>query len=101
MRTFVTGGTGFAGINIVRALALAGENVIALDQRPADPQCWEFLQEFKDRVTFEVGDVMDLERPNAKDRGIIIHRLLDICNHQPNLADRWQNHFASIVTCQL
>ena len=31
MTTLVTGATGFAGVNIVRALAKAGEQVVALD----------------------------------------------------------------------
>lgn len=61
MTTLVTGGTGFAGINTVLALAEAGEYVVALDKHPASEECREFLQPVADKVDLVVGDVVDLK----------------------------------------
>ena len=46
-------------INVVRALAKAGEMVIALDLFPASAACHRFLAGLEDRVRFVVGDVLD------------------------------------------
>ena len=59
MTTLVTGATGFACINIVRALAAAGEKVVALDLAPPIAEVNQFLKGVEDRVTLVVGDVLD------------------------------------------
>jgi len=61
MSTLVTGATGFACIHIVRALAEAGELVIAFDLTPADAECRRFLAGVEDRVQFVSGDVLDTD----------------------------------------
>lgn len=61
MTILVTGATGFACINIVRALAEAGETVIAVDLVPASAACRRFLRDLEDRVQFVVGDVLDTD----------------------------------------
>jgi len=57
--TLVTGATGFTGINIVRALAAAGETVVAVGHRPASAECHLFLRGLEDRVRLVTGDVLD------------------------------------------
>jgi len=57
--TLVTGATGFTGINIVRALAEAGETVVAVGHRPASRECRQFLRGLEDKVRLLTGDVLD------------------------------------------
>ena len=59
MTTLVTGATGFTGINIVRALAGAGETVVALGHRRASVECHQFLRGLENRVQLVVGDILD------------------------------------------
>jgi nucleoside-diphosphate-sugar epimerase len=59
MTTLVTGATGFACVHIVRALAEAGEQVIALDLTPPDAAISSYLAPVQDRVRFVTGDVLD------------------------------------------
>ena len=59
MTTLVTGATGFTGINIVRALAGAGEIVVAVGHRPASAECHQFLRGLEGRVRLLTGDVLD------------------------------------------
>jgi nucleoside-diphosphate-sugar epimerase len=59
MTTLVTGATGFACVHIVRALAEAGEKVIALDLAPPDAAILSYLAHVQDRVRFATGDVLD------------------------------------------
>lgn len=61
MTTLVTGATGFACVHIVRALAEAGERVIALDLVPPDAAISSYLAHVQDRVRFATGDVLDAD----------------------------------------
>ncbi|PZC50270.1 MAG: UDP-glucose 4-epimerase [Chloroflexi bacterium] len=62
MTTLVTGATGFAGINIVRALAEAGEQVVALDTVGASDECHRYITDLEEKIDFVVGDVLDATR---------------------------------------
>ena len=59
MTTLVTGATGFAGINIVRALAKAGEKVVALDTVGASHETRRYISDLQDNIEFVIGDVSD------------------------------------------
>ena len=61
MTTLVTGATGFAGINIVRALAKAGEKVVALDTVSASHETRRYISDLQDKINFVIGDVSDTE----------------------------------------
>lgn len=61
MTTLVTGATGFACVHIVRALADAGERVIALDLAPPDAVVLAYLATVQARVQFVTGDVRDAD----------------------------------------
>ena len=61
MTTLVTGATGFTGINIVRALAKAGEAVVALDHVSESAECRRYLEGLEGKVQFVVGDVLDAD----------------------------------------
>lgn len=72
MRVIVTGGAGFVGSNLVRALVGAGHQVVVVDNLAAT---WSLrvIEDVADRVTFVHGDVRlaeDLERvgPGPFDR---------------------------------
>jgi nucleoside-diphosphate-sugar epimerase len=59
MTTLVTGATGFACVHIVRALAEAGELVVALDITPPDAVILGYLAHVQNRIRFITGDVLD------------------------------------------
>lgn len=59
MATLVTGGTGFIGVNLVRALARAGHQVVSLDLNPPDKLVRDFLAREAHQVTFVQGDILD------------------------------------------
>ena len=60
MATLVTGGVGFVGASIVKALAARGHDVISLDVLPADTLVAGFLgEELASRVAFVTGDILD------------------------------------------
>jgi nucleoside-diphosphate-sugar epimerase len=59
MTTLVTGATGFACVHILRALAEAGERVVALDLRAPDEAVQAFVAGVQNRVEFVTGDVLD------------------------------------------
>lgn len=61
MTTLVTGATGFACVHIVRALAEAGEPVVALDLTPPDAAVLAYLDHLSDKVRFVTGDVLDAD----------------------------------------
>lgn len=62
MATLVTGSNGFAGINIVRKLAEAGESVVGLDNSPPSPDTHKFLGGLSDKVRFISADIVDSEQ---------------------------------------
>jgi len=58
-RVLVTGGTGFLGVNLVRAFAERGAEVLALVRSPADADARRFLGDLGTRVKWILGDVTD------------------------------------------
>ena len=57
MPTLVTGGLGFVGINLVRALAAEGENVLCADYIPPDEPSLRFLAPVAARVVHVTADL--------------------------------------------
>ena len=55
MRVLVTGGTGYLGSAVVRALARRNDDVVVLTRHP--PDVWIALP--TDRVTHVAGDIRD------------------------------------------
>ena len=69
MATLVTGGTGFVGSNVVRALAKRGHHVLCFDVAEADDLVRKYMEPWASQVTFVKGDVVnsgDLERVAAQ-----------------------------------
>ena len=76
MATLVTGGTGFVGSNIVKALAELGHEVISFDVVGPDALVKDYVKPWRDRVTFVQGDMLneaDLERVTAHKISRIVH----------------------------
>ena len=61
MATLVTGGTGFVGCNIVRALVERGHEVVSYDLAAADDLLIRYLKPWADRITFVQGSITDIE----------------------------------------
>ena len=59
MATLVTGGAGFVGANILKALARAGHHVVCFDVSGPDQLLEDYLKEESSRVTFVQGDILD------------------------------------------
>ena len=65
MATLVTGGTGFVGSNIVKALAERGHRVVCLDLIAPDALFQKYLEPWAEKVTSVQGDILnvgDLQR---------------------------------------
>jgi nucleoside-diphosphate-sugar epimerase len=83
MRTVVTGGTGFVGSYVTRALLEAGREVLVLDVKPFAPEGRFTLGDAADRVPFEqasVGDralLFDLVREFGPDEIVHMAMVLD------------------------
>jgi UDP-glucose 4-epimerase len=74
--TLVTGGTGFVGGNLVKALAARGHRVVALDLAPPEALVAAHLAPWRDRVVFAQADVLtpeELERAAPADVTQIVH----------------------------
>jgi nucleoside-diphosphate-sugar epimerase len=57
----VTGGTGFVGFNVVRALTASGKTAVSYDSRGnPDADGWAFLGDLAEHAVFVEGDVTDL-----------------------------------------
>jgi len=76
MATLVTGGTGFIGSNVIKALAQRGHEVICFDLVPPDDLVKQYLKPWTERVVYVQGDVLrleDLERITSSDVTKIVH----------------------------
>ena len=76
MATLVTGGTGFIGSNVVKALAQRGRKVICFDLAPPDDLVKKYLAPWTEQVVFIQGDVLDksnLEQLASHDITRIVH----------------------------
>ncbi len=59
MSTLVTGGTGFVGSNIVKALAQRGHQVVCFDQVPPDVLVKAYHSDHSSSITYVQGDILD------------------------------------------
>ena len=69
MATLVTGGTGFVGSNIVKALLQRGHEVVCFDLVAPDGLTRKYAEPWSDEVSFVQGDILskgDLERVAAQ-----------------------------------
>lgn len=76
MATMVTGGTGFIGSNVIKALAQRGHEVVCFDLEPPDDLVKRYLEPWTGRVAFVQGDVLrmpDLERITSSGVTKIVH----------------------------
>lgn len=76
MVTLVTGGTGFVGSNIVKALAIKGHSIVSLDIAPPNAMVKAYLEPWKSQVSFVQGDVLnqeDIERAAVTGVDRIVH----------------------------
>ena len=61
MATLVTGGAGFVGSNIVKAVAAEGHRVVCFDLAPADALLRDYLEPWSDSVTYVQGDILNVD----------------------------------------
>ena len=76
MATLVTGGTGFVGSNIVKALVQRGHLVVCLDLAAPDRLVKSYIEPWAAQVTFVQGDILneeDVERAAASNFNKIVH----------------------------
>ena len=59
MATLITGGTGFVGSNIARALAEGGHRVVSMDIAPPDEMVRKYLKPWDKQVTWIQGDILN------------------------------------------
>lgn len=69
MRYFITGGSGFLGINLIRNILAKGESVVSYDIAPFD------YADCKDKIVSVLGDIRDMDRLTTAMQGsqIVIH----------------------------
>ncbi len=88
MATLVTGGAGFVGANIVKALAARGHDVISLDVMAPDSLTQHFLGALASRVTFLTGNILDTEGLDALRASHSIDKVVHAAVFTVNRTDR-------------
>jgi nucleoside-diphosphate-sugar epimerase len=83
MAVLVTGGTGFTGVNIVRDLAEAGNEVVSVDAIAPDSHALRFLQPYYDRVVWVQGDLRNPSVFEAIGRDHPIDRIVHAAAYSP------------------
>ena len=77
MKTIVTGGTGFVGSNIVKALAQRGHQVVSIDIVGPDGLVRQYLEPWSDQIAWVQADILDSDEldklTSNLDIGKIVH----------------------------
>ena len=87
MATLVTGGAGFVGVNIVKALAARGHDVVSLDVMPPDALTQQFLEGLAAQVTFVTGDILNATGLAALRQAYAIDKVVHAAVFTVNRAD--------------
>lgn len=100
MATLVTGGTGFVGTNIVKALVERGHRVVCFDLIAPDPLFQKYLNPWRDQVTSVQGDILnpvDLQQAAAQQPiDKIVHAAVFTPNRASNVETERSRDIVSI-----
>ena len=82
MLAFVTGATGFIGLNLIEQLTAAGWNVVALHRQSSD---LTYLQRFDvRRVVGDIADIAAVERAMPEEVDAVFHTAADLSSWSRN-----------------
>ena len=84
MATLVTGSTGFAGSNIVRALAEHGHEVVAFDLAGPDDLVNKYVAPWTDQITFVQGSVLDMDALEGVFASFSINKVIHAAAYTPH-----------------
>ena len=90
MLAFVTGSTGFIGLNLIEQLTAAGWNVVALHRQGSD---LTYLQRFDvQRVVGDIADLAAVERAMPEKADAVFHTAADLSSWSRNNERQTQNN---------
>src|SRR6476620_3398012 len=102
MLAFVTGSTGFVGLNLIEQLTAAGWNVVALHRQGSD---LTYLKRFDvQRVVGDIADLAAVERAMPEKVDAVFHTAADLSSWSRNNERQTQNNIVgtqNVVTAAL
>ena len=88
MATLATGGTGFVGSNIVRALAEHGHEVVVYDLSEPNDLLKKYIEPWADRITFVQGSVLDMDALEDLATRFSINKVIHAAYYTPGPKER-------------